>query len=137
MPYKSKRKRKEYNKAWKRKNKRKQKEYNDKWRQKLKDWYFAYKHSSPCVICGESRPAVLEAHHVHRENKSFSMHDGVKTGISIRRLEIEASKCIIVCCLCHRLHHTHSFIPEEQEIWDMRIEEYEESIVSHHRYGKT
>ena len=132
MPYKNKKKRNEYNKKWRKNNKKKQREYNIKWKQKLRDWYANYKLASPCVVCGETRPAVLEAHHVHPENKSFSMHEGVKLGVSIRRLETEASKCIIVCCLCHRLFHMRAFNSIEQQNWNRQIEIFEKNNGTHY-----
>ena len=132
MPFKSKKKRKEYSKKWRENNKKKQREYNIKWKQKLRDWYINYKLSSPCVVCGETRPAVLEAHHVHPENKSFSMHEGVKLGVSIRRLETEASKCIIVCCLCHRLFHMRAFNSEEWKSWNDQIDIFEKNNGTHY-----
>jgi hypothetical protein len=131
MPFRSKSKRKKYNKEWKNKNRAKQKEYNVKWKAKLKEWYLNYKKSSPCPICGEFRVSVLEAHHVYPENKSFSLHEGVKLGISIRRLEIEASKCVIVCCLHHRLFHAGSLNEEEQERWDNMIQIFNENKGTH------
>jgi hypothetical protein len=131
MPFKSKNKRKTYAKSWSKKNKAKQKSYNSAWRDKLKIWYFNYKSSSPCIICGESRPTVLEAHHVYPKNKSFSLHDGIKIGISIRRLEIEASKCITVCATHHRAYHTKSLYPEEQKIWDEKIKIFDKNSGTH------
>lgn len=131
MPFKSKNKRKKYNKDWKKKNKGKQKEYNAKWRAKLKEWYHNYKNSSPCIICGESRWACLEAHHVHPQYKSFSIHEGVKSGISIRRLESEATKCVILCCLHHRLYHMKAFNKEEQEKWDNGVKLFEKNNGTH------
>jgi len=131
MPFKSKSKRKKYNKDWRSKNKLKQKEYSAKWKAKLKEWYLNYKKSSSCPICKEFRPSVLEAHHVYPENKSFSMHEGVKSGISIRRLEIEATKCIVICCKCHRLHHTNSFNEEELKIWNSIIKDFNKNKGTH------
>ncbi len=125
MPFKSKNKRKLYLKAWKKRNRKKQREYNAKWRAKLKEWYINYKNSSPCVICGENRTSVLEAHHVFPKEKCFSLFEGIKSGYSIKKLELEARKCIIVCCLCHRLYHTNSLNEEEQKKWDKEIEIFE------------
>jgi len=132
VPFKSKSKRKAYGKAWKRKNKAKQRDYNKKWKSKLKEWYSNYKSSARCAICGENRDAVLESHHVHPENKTFCLYEGIKRGISIRRLELEASKCIILCCKCHRLYHTNSFNDEEFLIWSDRLKLFEA-----HDFGKT
>lgn len=126
MPFKSKSKRKAYGKAWKHKNKAKQRDYNKKWKSKLKEWYSNYKSSAKCAVCGENRDAVLESHHVHPENKTFCLYEGIKRGISIRRLELEASKCIILCCKCHRLYHTNSFNGEELQVWNDRLKLFED-----------
>jgi hypothetical protein len=131
MAFKSKAKRKKYKQNWAKKNKARQKEYNVKWRSKLKEWYFNYKNSSPCAVCGESRAVVLEAHHMDKENKSFTLHEGVKSGISIRRLEIEATKCIILCANCHRLHHKNAFNEDEQKIWNEKVKIFEENKGTH------
>jgi hypothetical protein len=131
MAFKSKSKRRKYNKEWKNKNKTKQKEYNAKWKAKLKEWYFNYKSSSPCVICGESRAVVLESHHMEPKNKSFTLYEGVASGISIRRLEIEATKCIILCANHHRLHHKNAFNEDEQKIWDEKVKLFEANKGTH------
>ncbi len=131
MPFKSKNKRKKYIKSWKKKNKLKQKEYNANWKAKLKLWYVNYKSSSSCAICGESRPSILEAHHVYPKDKSFSLHDGVKTGVSIRRLEIEATKCTILCSNHHKLLHHGGFTSEEQKIWDEKIKIFDKNSGTH------
>lgn len=131
MPFKSSKKRKAYGKAWQKLNKSKQKQYNKKWKDKLKDWYLNYKSAAKCAVCGEERGVVLESHHVHREDKSFCVFEGLKRGISIRRLEIEASKCIVVCNRCHRLHHYNAFTPEEQRLFNIRIKKFEEENGTH------
>jgi hypothetical protein len=126
VPHKSKAKQKSYGKAWKRKNKAKQKQYNLKWKNKLKEWYANYKSASKCAVCGESRNSVLESHHVHPEDKTFCLYEGIKKGISIRRLEKESKKCIVLCCKCHRLYHTNSFNDEEKIVWKYKLREFEE-----------
>jgi hypothetical protein len=111
----------------KKKSKKKNNEIDERWIKKVREWYSNYKKSSYCVVCNETRSSVLESHHVHPEEKSFSISDGVKSGLSIRRLEIEASKCIVVCCFCHRLYHTKSLNISEQEKWDEQINIFEEN----------
>jgi len=126
MPFKSKRKRRSYLKTWRKKNKSKQNEYSRKWKSKLKIWYSEYKTLSKCAICKESRNSVLESHHIKPENKAFCLHEGVKRGISIRRLEIEASKCIVLCANHHKLVHYGGLNPDEQQIWTDRLRLFEE-----------
>jgi hypothetical protein len=131
MPFKSKSRRKAYGKAWRKLNKAKQKTYNKTWKAKLKVWYSNYKSAAKCAICKESRDQVLESHHVHPENKTFCLFEGVKSGYSIRRLENEASKCIVVCNLHHRLHHTNALSSEEQKKWNEAIKLFEENHGTH------
>jgi hypothetical protein len=127
MPFKSKKKQKSYKKAWNKKNRQKQKKYNIKWRNKVRLWYINCKNDTECCVCGENRSSVLEFHHVHPENKTFCIYEGIKKGISIRRLEIEVKKCIVLCCKCHRLYHTNSFNEEEQQIFEDQIRIFEEN----------
>lgn len=131
MPFKSKSRRRIYAKAWRKKNKAKQKNYNKTWKAKLKTWYANYKSAAKCAVCGESRDQILESHHVDRENKTFCLYDGVKNGFSIRRLENEATKCIVLCCRCHKLYHTNTFNPEEQQAWNDALKIFRENHGTH------
>jgi hypothetical protein len=131
VPFKNASRRKAYGKAWRKLNKSKQKQYNKKWKESLKIWYSNYKSAAKCAVCDEGRGVALEAHHVNKKDKSFSLFEGVKRGMSIRRLEAEAAKCIFLCASCHRIFHHNAFTPGEQQKFDLRIKKFEEENGTH------
>lgn len=58
-----------------------------------------------CRVCEYDRCiGGLEFHHVDDENKEFALSDKGRT-ISFARLKAEASKCVLLCCRCHREVH--------------------------------
>jgi hypothetical protein len=56
---------------------------------------------SKCMDCGNSDWRVLEFDHRDRETKSFNISDS--TSHSIEKIQIEMSKCDIVCANCHTI----------------------------------
>ena len=71
----------------------------DKNRKKLLE----YKQTLQCEKCGLNDYRVLEFHHVgDKDNNISSM---VNHGYAWKRVEEEISKCIPLCCNCHRLEH--------------------------------
>jgi hypothetical protein len=58
-----------------------------------------------CADCGERHPAVLQFHHLHSENKTFTIGDAVKRGFSLDRIKREIEKCIVLCANCHAIRH--------------------------------
>ena len=105
MPYRDPEKQKEYQ----------AKHYQDnihKWRDKsradrlrkrkiLDKW----KEENPCVICGESDPLVIDAHHVDPSAKV----DRISNMITYRRSDNiiieDLEMCVGMCANCHRRHH--------------------------------
>ena len=71
--------------------------------------------SQGCTRCGESRPHVIDAHHVNPKEKDF-MVGTVKRGIEITKEELK--KCIPLCSNCHRDFH---YLEKQTRI---NIEEY-------------
>lgn len=73
-------------------------------REQKKLWE-AYRADKACAHCGFSHPAVIDFHHVIRENKQ-SVNDLVskyhKVDAAIREAE---EKCIPLCSNCHRILH--------------------------------
>jgi hypothetical protein len=63
-----------------------------------------YKIKNPCP-CGEITPCCLSFHH-KRGDKSWNISDMVNKGYSIKRLQLEIDKCVILCLNCHsKLHN--------------------------------
>jgi uncharacterized Zn finger protein len=58
-----------------------------------------------CADCGEQHPAALHFHHLHSEDKLFSLGDAVQKGYSLNKIKEEINKCIILCANCHAIRH--------------------------------
>ena len=103
----------EYNKGWYQRHKERLLEKRRQHYAELKQWLRRYKSNLRCVECGENHPACIQFHHLHREEKSFTIsHIIGRTHISVKRLEKEISKCEILCGNCHAIRHwreTHNF----------------------------
>lgn len=65
----------------------------------------AYRAGKVCAHCGFSHPAVIDFHHVIRENKQ-SVNDLAtkRSNVSAAIREAE-EKCIPLCSNCHRILH--------------------------------
>lgn len=60
---------------------------------------------SGCKKCGESRDYVLDAHHKKPDSKNHSISDMTRNSCSIKELNEELDKCIVLCANCHREFH--------------------------------
>jgi hypothetical protein len=58
-----------------------------------------------CVDCGEQHPATLQFHHLHAQDKAFTIGEAVNKGFSLDRIKKEISKCIVLCANCHFIRH--------------------------------
>jgi Zn finger protein HypA/HybF involved in hydrogenase expression len=75
-----------------------------------------YKNSCSCKKCSESRNYVLDFHHLDPLQKDFNLGDAVK--YSLKKIENELEKCIVLCRNCHSEFH---YFEKEN---GMKIEEY-------------
>ena len=66
------------------------------------DWAL-FKATLFCSVCGFSHPAAMDFHHPPG-TKTHSVHK-LAQGASSKLLQIEISKCIVMCANCHRVHH--------------------------------
>ncbi len=64
----------------------------------------AIKAAEKCKMCGENETAVLQFHHVHPEDKGFTI-GGNNWCKSWKTLQTEIDKCVVVCANCHLLLH--------------------------------
>lgn len=72
-------------------------------RRKLKHELVQYK-GGKCEICGYDKcEAALDFHHLNPEEKELQLSSG-KTH-SLKKMKLEADKCILVCANCHREIH--------------------------------
>lgn len=56
-----------------------------------------------CIKCGETRPYVLDFHHMDKNQKDFTIGQIKKGSLEILKSEIE--KCVVLCSNCHREFH--------------------------------
>jgi hypothetical protein len=67
-----------------------------------------------CCVCKQKFPQeILEFHHLHPAEKSFSLGNGIRSNcIAWSKLVDELRKCVMACANCHRLvEYGHAQIP--------------------------
>jgi len=103
MPYKSGRKRTEYNKQYWLDNREKLiKQQRDRW-EKRRQYTQEYKLSKGCKICGYNKCAgALDFHHSN-DDKEFTI--GSYSIMNLERIEREIKKCVVLCRNCHAELH--------------------------------
>ena len=81
----------------------------------------SYKEYHKCCKCGEGRAVCLDLHHRDPTTKKFRFSDG--QGRSIKTIDNEFKKCVVVCANCHRLIHA------ERRLEQLKIEEAQEKTL--------
>ena len=83
-------------------------------------WYIQWKETQSCSVCGIRDPMVLENHHIHPEQKSYSVGSMVSKQMPIKAIQEEIRKTVPLCSNCHiRTHNlffrgiTKTIIPAE------------------------
>ena len=84
-----------------RNNKRKNVRRTSKRRETLREWVNTYKKERSCACCSESFYRCLEFHHLNPDEKDLAVADAINNGWSIKRIQKEIDKCILVCANCH------------------------------------
>ncbi len=64
-----------------------------------------YKKTLCCIDCGQSHPATLEFHHLDPTQKEVIVSRLLNETTSLRRLQEEMAKCVVLCANCHRIRH--------------------------------
>ena len=59
----------------------------------------AYKEYHKCVQCGEGRAVCLDLHHTEPDSKVFGLSNAKSR--SIRSIDTELAKCVVLCANCH------------------------------------
>lgn len=57
-----------------------------------------------CLKCGETRPYVLNFHHVNPEDKEFEL-SRLLANSNVKEFFSETSKCVLLCSNCHSEFH--------------------------------
>ena len=117
MPRKNPEEKKEYNRKWReanpealkeyyQTNKDKFREHNKNNRKKQREFVQDLKKGKCCSRCGwNEHPCALDFHHIDASTKYKDIAMMTQTH-SIKKLQEEIDKCILVCANCHRiLHH--------------------------------
>ena len=96
-------------KAWRKNNPEKMVEYY----QQRKEFLTSLK--KPCVKCGESRPTVIEFHHIDPSTKLFNISYVASNGAKPKQaIYDEIKKCVCLCANCHaEFHELYGTNPEK------------------------
>ena len=97
--------------AWRKTNPQLARETRQNWLSQLRSLIIEAK-AGGCVNCGETNQACLDFHHKHPAKKEFNI--GLSLGrFSIKKLQKELPKCIVLCSNCHRKLHAKERAAEE------------------------
>lgn len=69
-------------------------------REEAREYILNHKLTHPCSQCGESDPVVLDFHHL--KGKGANIGKLIADAVSLERIKIEVSLCIVLCSNCHR-----------------------------------
>ncbi len=109
MPYKDKEVQKTKNREYQKKhyslNKKYYKDKANEREARIKEDFKKIKSLLKCERCPESHFACLDFHHKNPEEKEISISKAVAMSWSIKRIEKEVNKCIVLCSNCHRKEH--------------------------------
>lgn len=72
-------------------------------RQEARAYINDYKKKHPCIVCGTTKD--LQFHHLEPDEKIYCVSDMVKMRCSIKTIDKEIKKCVILCKKCHEEHH--------------------------------
>jgi protein-arginine kinase activator protein McsA len=72
---------------------------------KLSTWVNEYKSSRGCSRCPENDSACLDCHHTDPSQKKFAIGYMIKACKTLEDIQLELTKCIILCANCHRKLH--------------------------------
>ena len=87
--------------------KRKEK-INEKKREKIRlfrEQYHDLKKDKRCEKCGESKPYMLDFHHINEKEKEFNIGTEAWRTLNIEKIREEAQKCITLCSNHHKEFH--------------------------------
>ena len=108
MPYKDdetrRAKQREYSAKWYERNKKQHQAGVAKNKREHKKKWTDFKASKKCAHCGAQHPAIIDFHHVIKENKRSVFQLAAHRNYKAAMQEAE-EKCIPLCANCHRIFH--------------------------------
>ncbi len=89
------------------------KDYKIDWRKRARK-LLAEAFGNQCTICGYNKTtAAFDYHHIDAKTKDKQLSTAMKNGYAWSKIVIEARKCTLVCCRCHReLHEGITNLPQ-------------------------
>ena len=78
-----------------------QERYRNK-KEQLDKWKISH---GGCKKCGNTKPYLLDMHHLNPEEKDFTISDAIRLNFTSEKFQQEMDKCIILCANCHREFH--------------------------------
>ncbi len=105
MPTKNKEKQLEYQRKHYKNNKEYYASRNKIKREKISNWIKEYKKKICCCRCGQNHPATLHFHHLNPEDKRYDISLMKNSYCSIKTIQDEIKKCIVLCANCHAIEH--------------------------------
>jgi len=78
-------------------------------RHRVREEYISWKRTLKCNQCGFADYRALQFHH-HNPDKEFGISKMLSDGFKLERIQLEASKCTVLCSNCHSIEHS-SFAP--------------------------
>lgn len=110
--------------AWSASHREQRNEASKLWRKDNPDKLVAYYQQrkeflislkTPCVKCGETRPTVIEFHHIDPSTKSFNISYVASNGAKPKEVILdEIKKCVCLCANCHaEFHETYGNNPKQ------------------------
>ena len=76
---------------------------NKKYKSNNKLYINEYKENKCCKFCTENTPVCLDFHHIN--DKKFNVSKMKNGSYSIKSIQKEIDKCILICSNCHRKLH--------------------------------
>ena len=62
--------------------------------------------SQPCHDCGNTfDPVCMDYHHLDPSTKKYTIPSLVNNDQSLKSIQAEMDKCVLICACCHRLRH--------------------------------
>ncbi len=75
-------------------------------RLKRKAEWVREKKLQPCMDCGNTfDPICMDFHHIHPISKKYTIPALVNNDQSLKTIQEEIDKCVLICACCHRLRH--------------------------------